>query len=885
MRGERACSGPLRWLATSRVGTIRCVMLTEREYEFGLLAAQADEVRAGSGGVVMVCGESGAGKTTFVETFLEQWPADERVLSAVCDPLSTPRPLGPIHDLADQFEPATRKALRGSDHPYEIFAAVFSELTTQPTVLAIDDLHWADQATVDLLRFVLRRIHRTQSFVVGTVRDDEIPATHPMRSLLGDVARSSSAASLTLSALSLDAVTELVGDRPVDPVWLHRITGGNAFFVVEMLDHTGQELPTTVRDAILARTVGLDVAAWDLLYLLACAPGALPDYLLADLGVTVPALRTLDEAKLIRRTDRGVDFRHDLCRLAVNSVIPPGAEASVHRRIIHAYDAASRSDPAVLTHHALGAGDHQRIRTAASDAGRAAARSGAHTQAVQFYEIALDRGDPLPTDSEAGLLELLADEYFLTDRLEDAIGARRRALRLREQAGVATAVSANHMALAIPEWNNGNRSAAEYHAAQAVAVLDGHVDPERQPERALFGHALATQMYFAAMTRDFTRAAALSSQAGECAGTAKDPTLVFRLAVIEGFCAALAGENAGSEAMLSVLKSAPEHLDDIYFFGCVHLALVDIEQRRLDHAAEVLDISIPLSIDRDVPISRSYQLGSRARLKLLAGDWDDALLDAEAVLASTRAPLARTWPLLVRGLVSLRCDGTQADGIDDAWRLMRQYGAPLSSFPAAAIAERAWLLGTPDDRIDECRMMLDDRPVDGLEWARGELATWLRRLDPDIDAHGVAEPYRFLLDGSFEAAASEFHRLSMPYEAALALTDSGDAELSRRGLDVLDRLGAAATAARVRRHLRSSGLSVVPARRHTTTLANPVGLTARQIEVLRLIEEGLTNAELAERLYLSVRTVDHHVAAILAKLEASGRRDAVQRARELKILG
>lgn len=161
---------------------------------------------------------------------------------------------------------------------------------------------------------------------------------------------------------------------------------------------------------------------------------------------------------------------------------------------------------------------------------------------------------------------------------------------------------------------------------------------------------------------------------------------------------------------------------------------------------------------------------------------------------------------------------------------------------------------------------------------------WLRRLDPSVDADGVAYPYRLFLDGSFEEAAHEFRRLSTPYEAALALVDSCDHDLARRGLDGLDQLGAAEVAAKVRRDLRSRGLTIVPARRRSTTLANPVGLTNRQVEVLGLIDEGLTNAQLAQRLYLSVRTIDHHVSAILAKLAVTGRRDAIRRGRELGIL-
>jgi DNA-binding CsgD family transcriptional regulator/GTPase SAR1 family protein len=861
------------------------VILAEREGELDQLVARANEARSGRGGVVVVCGESGAGKTSFVETFLERWPQDERVLWGACDPLDTPRPLGPIHDLADQLAPGTRDVVRVSNYPHEIHGAVFEELAAQPSVLFIDDMHWADQGTVDLLRYVLRRIQRTRSLAVLTVRDDEIAATHPMRSLLGDVARSNSATSLALSPLSIEAITQLAQDRPVDPVRLHRITGGNAFFVVEMLDQTGDELPTTVRDAILARTIGLDVAAWDLLYLMACAPESIPDYLLAHLGVTVPALRTLDDVKLIRRTDRGITFRHDLCRLAVASVIPPGAEAELHRRMIDAYEAASRTDPAVLTHHALGAGDCERIQRAATDAGKAATRSGAHTQAAEFYRIALEEGGELPAETEAELLELLAAEYYLTDRLDDAIKACQRAMDLRQLMGASANVSADHHSLSVYEWYNANRRAADHHVAQAVAVLDGQIEDESPTGLAELGHAFAMQAYLAMQTTDLEHAAALAARANEIADIAGDPSLVVRVRLIEGYLAVLEGKDHGRESILSIVRSNPENFDEIYSGGYSNLTYLDVEQRRFGLAADLLNESLTMTIERDLPVCYAWQMGARGRLGMLEGNWDEAVADANTVLDAPSAPLARTWPLLIRALVALRRDGTRSDDIDEAWELAGRYGEPLRVLPAAAaIAESAWLSGTLDERLDEFRALLDTTPVVGLEWARGELAVWLRRLDASVQADGLAVPYALLLDGKFEAAAEEFHRLSMPYEAALALIDSGDADLARRGLDVLDRLGAAAVAAKVRRDLRARGVAVVPARRRTTTLANPAGLTTRQVEVLRLIEEGLTNAELADRLYLSAKTVDHHVSAILTKLGVPGRRDAIKRGRELGIL-
>lgn len=848
-----------------------------------MLAARSADAQAGRGGVVIVSGESGVGKTSFVETFLECRSDGARVLWGACDPLSTPRPLGPIHDVAGHFREATQRSLRGGDHPHETFAAVFEELRTVPTILVIDDLHWADQAVVDLLRFVLRRIRHTQSLVIGTVRDDDIGISHPMRALLGDVARSTSATSLELPPLTLGAVTELVGARPIDPVWLHRTTGGNAFFVVEMLDHAGSALPTTVRDAILSRTVDLGVDEWDVLYLLACAPGSIPDHLLADLGVSVPALRTLAEAKLIRQTGRGVAFRHDLCRLAVASVIPPGAEVAAHRRMITAYEAAPQQDPAVITHHALGAGDRARIVRAASEAGPAAARAGAHVEATEFYQIALSRGGALPQATEAELCELLANEYYLTDRLDYAISVRRRALRLREQLREPVAIAANHHALALYASYDADLRVAEHHAAQAVSALDGDVDRGDREQLVTLGNVLATQAYFALSAADLARADALLTQARQCDGG--DPVLDVRLRIIEGYRGGLAGEDSAHDGILSSIRSASDlYADDLYAYGCSILSFIDIEQRRHANTAELLDISVPVSVERDVPFARSWLLAMRARLSLLVGDWDDATTDAGAVLASPGGRLVGTWPHVVRTLISLRREGTAENGIDEAWDVFHRFGEHYRLFPAAAIAERIWLTGRPDDRLEECHALVDSCPVEGITMAIGDLAVWLRRLGIGVDADRAVGPYRLLLDGAFSAAAEGFQQLSLPYEAALALIDSGDADLTRRGLDVLDRLGAAAVAAKVRRSLRTRGSTVVPTRRRSSTLANAAGLTARQVEVLHLIGEGLTNAELAERLYLSVRTVDHHVAAILGKLGVTARRDAVRRGRELDIL-
>ncbi|MGP4057105.1 ATP-binding protein [Mycobacterium sp. 4D054] len=860
--------------------------LTEREHELDQLAARGAAARTGRGGAVLVCGESGAGKTSFVEAFVADLPADTRVLWGACDPLSTPRPLGPLRDVASGFTAATRKHLANGDQPYDIFVAVFEDLHAHPSVLVLDDLQWADQGTIDLLRFLLRRAAQSHLLMVGILRDDEVSVTHPLRGLLGDVARSPHGLSLTLPALSPAAIAAMVGDRDVDPDRLHQITGGNAFFVCEMLDHDGVELPVTVRDAILARTANLDTAAWDLLHLLTCAPGAIGDHLLIGLGVTLPALRALDQAKLIRRDARGVAFRHDLCRRAIAEVMPPGAEPGLHRRFLDALREACDEDPAVLTHHALGAGDGALITAAAAQAGRTAARSGAHTQACEFFQIALERGGLLGDRAEAELLEQLADEYYLTDRLDDAIGACRRAMRIRTGMDSPVAVSANHHSLAVYEWYNGNRAAADQHVTDAIAVLDQAV-PQQNPSRACqLGHGFAMRAFLAVQSSRVDAAAEALRRARELAAEAGDPALSVRVRLIGYYCDILAGRVAVRDRLLAELAAGPRHIDETYSGGYTNLTYFDVEQRRLDAAAALLDTSIPLMVEHDLPICRMVQLGSRSRLHLLVGDWDDALADAQTVLGSPSAPLARTWPLLIRGLIALRRDGHDGGAIDDAWDLACRFGEVVRMLPvASALAERMWLTGVSDARIPECQVLMDDSSTEGLEWSRGELAMWLSRIGTPVSVTGrVAEPFRLLSAGRHDEAAEAFHRLAMPYDAALALVDSVEPAAARRGLDVLDRLGADAVAGKVRAGLRAAGAGTVPGPRRASTLSNPAGLTARQVEVLRLLGDGLTNAELAERLYLSIKTVDHHVSAILTKLQVAGRRDAVRRAREVGIL-
>jgi DNA-binding CsgD family transcriptional regulator len=195
-----------------------------------------------------------------------------------------------------------------------------------------------------------------------------------------------------------------------------------------------------------------------------------------------------------------------------------------------------------------------------------------------------------------------------------------------------------------------------------------------------------------------------------------------------------------------------------------------------------------------------------------------------------------------------------------------------------------WMSGHPDPRVTEDAVRELERltGAPGSDWAIGELGTWLLRLGlvEKLPAP-VAEPFRLAGEGRYDEAAARWHALGEPFAEAMTLGDAPDPGLRVRGIELLDRLGAIGTADRRRIELRTEGVAQVPQRPRASTRANPSGLTNRQLDVAKLVARGFTNAEIASRLFISPKTADHHVSAVLTKLGLPNRRAVVLRADEL----
>lgn len=250
--------------------------LVEREQQLHSLADAWAQVNAGAGRIVLVSGEAGIGKTALIERFVAEEGGAAHVLRGGCDDLFTPQPLGPFIEIAIQSgQPRLQQLIVSAGGRLAFSAALFHQLQQEPApvMVILEDLHWADEATLDVLKYLGRRIQHLRVLLLVSYRDDEVSRNHPLRSLLGDLPASLTVR-LALPQLSPAAVAQLARQAERRPEELYRVTGGNPFFVTEVLAGPAEGIPPSVRDAVLARCARLSPAARAIVELAALVPGA-----------------------------------------------------------------------------------------------------------------------------------------------------------------------------------------------------------------------------------------------------------------------------------------------------------------------------------------------------------------------------------------------------------------------------------------------------------------------------------------------------------------------------------------------------------------------------------------------------------------------------------
>ena len=423
-------------------------MLLEREAQLAALAGYAGEARKAQGRLVLVAGEAGVGKSALVERLQRDLPGDSWCWGA-CDGLFTPRPLGPLFDIAAKLGGELLELCRADAPREELFGALLRQVSEPDGlhVVVVEDIHWADEATIDLLRFLGRRIRDARVLLIATYRDEGVSAGDPLQIALGDLAAQRSVRRIGLPALTEGAVQALAGEGGLDGAALFRLTGGNPFYVTEVVQSGTGEVPASARDAVLARVSRLSPAAREVLDAAALigtrvelpvldavtgAPAAAVDELLAAglLAGDGAGLLAGNGAGLLAGDGAGLRFRHEIARLAVQGDVAAHRGRLIHARILRALRDLGDDDDARLAFHAEAAGDGPAALSFAIAAAHRAVGLGSHREAAAQFQRALRFAGGADAALVAGLYEGLAGEAALLDRWQEAADARERALAL-----------------------------------------------------------------------------------------------------------------------------------------------------------------------------------------------------------------------------------------------------------------------------------------------------------------------------------------------------------------------------------------------------------------------------------------------------------------------
>lgn len=823
--------------------------LLERGALLAALRAHEDAVRVGHGRLVVVAGEAGAGKTSLVQA------AFPDAVWGYCEPLSTPRPLGPFRDLAAQLicsVPARRNALADR---------LLGLLGSSGVVWVVEDAHWLDTGSAQVLRFLGRRIATTHALLLVVVRDDQ-PADGALSEALGELP--DVLARIEVPALTRAEAGVLAADSGLDVDEVMQLTDGNAFLVAQLAGMPDGRPAAPVRDAVTVRLARVGVPARQLAQLLSVLPGRIPAEVVND-------WRAADElvaAGMLVVDGSTVRFRHELLRLAVEDGIPPGRRRELHGVVLGRLGPAA--EPTQVAYHARQADRMDIALPSEIAAAVRAAALGSHHEAAAHYRRAVD-------DSRLGAAP--AEQVRLLVRLaeQERSVAHDAAARLAADEAVVLAASVGDpllrsTAVLMQSRLDPSEAGADELAHAAVDMCE----PEGpSTELAAAYAALANHRMVA---RDLTDAVRLADRAVTLARQLGDVGTEVVAANAWG-CALLLGGDPSGEALLrrAIHLAAAAALDPEVGRAYANLVSAAGEARMYDLSAAAGREAFRYFTSRDLDAWAAYTRAWTARCLFEQGRWADADAELGVLQSNTHSTTAITDLLTSYLTVRLsvrRGSGVPATALALARALAEKTGSLQRVAPVvAARAEADWHAARPLDTV-LLHGVYRTAFARQNSWTIGEIGFWLWRAGEltELPASAAA-PFRLHVAGAYNKAADAWSALGCRYEAADALADTADEGDLRAALDVFSSLGAQPARRRVIRRLSELGVRSLPRGPRPTSAADPSGLTAREREVLDLLARGRTDREIAATMYLSVRTVGHHVSAILRKKGVGNRRE------------
>ena len=841
--------------------------LVEREKHLQALAEVFAEPFQ-SGSVVLLSGEAGFGKTSLIQVGLDTLDHKWRVLVAASEPLDVPAAFSPLYDLIAELPPDLQHDIRAGTGRMPVYLGMLDLVKNDRVVLVLEDVHWADEATLGLVRYLGKRMGATQSVLIVTFRSEEITVSPPLRLVVADLGPS--AIRIDLPALTVSGVEELARGTGLDPRHVHDATLGNPFFVDEVLMHPDIALPPTIQYAVLANAGQLPDDALEFVNTVALSSDGVPLADIAQLGDPTGSHCDLAFSRRLVASARGqISCRHELIRKSLVEALPPATKRRLHGKLLaHLEGTAPDSrDMARLAYHAIGAGEREKAAEYSLIAGEDAATGGAHRQAAFHFANALEFADVIASSTLEDALLSAAREHCYINAFETALDFSRRRVEL---ATSPVEEARSRAWVAFFEFRQSNLDAAVREAEAALEILR---TADHSVELAV---ALAVLAHATFVGGDVHKALSVAEEALSVARSCDSVdmeiyasttmgTARYHLGELDGMAQVEAAARRGLEA--GARESGAEALNS--------LGQLAKSAWQMGDARKWFQVLQEYSTAHELDAWYIAAVSTSAGIAVDMGLWADADAYLETV-AGQRTCVATEVEMLDIGatLRTRRADPGAAEMVAAVLDRVETYNDVWTRIEACVVAmEAAWTGITPADKVAAMYQDLVDLVPDGDHLDRARLAFWALRLGWEPPEGEINGPTALEIAGRPSEAAAEWDRCGYRIQAIISRALSPESDLDAIFSDLAS-MGAHGVARGLRRELQRRGVKRVPRGERSSTQENPTGLTVRETEVLSLLAEGLSNAAISERLFITKKTASHHVSSILVKLHVSSRGQA-----------
>lgn len=861
--------------------------LIERDDFLSLLHSSFKKIDSdGEGHCFFIMGEPGIGKTSLVKVFLNQVEKESIQYVEACDSLFIPRPLALLYDLALQIKADWAESIDSISSGTKMFTKFANELTNKdkPVVLVFEDIHWADGATLDFVKFIGRRISRMKCLFILTCRDNEFSQRHSLRSVLADLAPDTFTR-IQLTPLSKQSVYKLANKKGFDAEEVYHISEGNPFYVNEILASYSPGVPDNIKDTILAVYDRLEEGtknAWQIFSII-------PEGLEINRFAIIKA--SWDEAmdhcfalKIIVINNNKIIFKHELYRRTIENSLSPFKRIALNKKLLelllNSFEEAGEIER--ILHYAKNANDNKLVVKYAPLAARKAASVGAHIESAKLYLTAIEyaEGD----DQLVEFYEAYAYECYLTSQIKDAIIYQGKALKIWQKKNEIERTGNSLRFLSRLWWYEGNHEEAGKYGNEAIEFF------QSQPSSKAKGMAYANMSHLKLTSDQSDECIFWGEKAITIARDLNDEETIEYAMNCMGSTLMLQ-ESSRSKGIgllqenIAIAKknSHHEHVAQAYS----EMGSNGVTIRNYPFAKKILEEGINYCEENDIDSLKLYMLNWKARAYLETGNWNVASQIAERLIRNEKLlPVVKIGALAVVATIKIR------RGNADVLPLLLE--AKAKAFETMelqriipvflALLEYEWITGKVFIESELLDQTINNFTRFENFSKKSRFYFWLRKARKEyLKNKGKYNGYDVSNTAIAKDEAILWEESGCPYEQAHALFE-GNEDDKRKALSIFQQLGAVTIFEKLKMEMRASGIKKIPRGLRESTKANPARLTNRELDILQLLQKAVQNKEIAGRLFISPKTVDHHISSILFKLDVNSRSKAVNEALRLGIL-